>query len=66
MLYYAGAVLAAILLIVILAAWWHEAREQRRQRRLAGAFERARRVSLTGTGEQGKPYSIYTEGTWLH
>lgn len=35
-----------------------------RQRRLAGAFGRATRAAEAGTGEQGRPYSLYTKRVW--
>jgi hypothetical protein len=39
-------------------------RHWRRQRRLDRGFERARRVRRSGSGEQGRPYSVYTEDSW--
>ncbi len=39
-------------------------RERRRQQRLNAAFERAKRVAYSGTGEQGQPYSIYGHSAW--
>lgn len=42
------------------------ARKRRRQHRLDRSFKRARRVRESGTGEQGRPYSIYTDHVWRH
>lgn len=39
-------------------------RRKRRQERLEIAFERSRRVNLSGSGIQGKPYSVYSEPSW--
>lgn len=36
-------------------------RWRQRNRRLEQAFRRSRRVSRAGTGEQGRPYSRYTD-----
>ncbi len=43
------------------AVWLRRVRWRRRERRLEQAFHRSRRVSRTGTGEQGRPYSRYTD-----
>lgn len=32
-----------------------------RDHKLGQAYERARRVRFAGTGEQGRPYSLYTD-----
>ena len=37
---------------------------KRRQDRLARGFERAQKASKTGSGIQGKPYSVYGEPSW--
>jgi hypothetical protein len=39
-------------------------RKKRRQAKLARGFERARKAAKTGSGIQGKPYSIYGEPSW--
>jgi type II secretory pathway pseudopilin PulG len=62
---------SAIAIIFILAAvamfrWWQTTGERQRQRRLGAAFDRAQRVRQAGTGEQGKPYSLYGEESWKH
>jgi type II secretory pathway pseudopilin PulG len=61
----------AIAIILILAGitmfrWWQTTGERQRQRRLGAAFDRAQRVRQAGTGEQGKPYSLYGEESWKH
>jgi uncharacterized iron-regulated membrane protein len=50
--------LAALWLVI---GWW---RRKRRQSRLAKAFARARQVRESGSGLQGKPYSLYGESSW--
>lgn len=51
----------------VLAGAWVVARRQagqRRQMRLDRAFDRAQRVQGAGTGEQGRPYSLYGKRSW--
>lgn len=56
----AGAVALALLVAMLLAAA-QENRRHARQHRLDQAYARARRVRYAGTGEQGRPYSVYTD-----
>jgi hypothetical protein len=46
------------------AAWWLLDLRRRREDRLDRAFSRAKRVERAGTGEQGRPYSVYGERSW--
>lgn len=55
-----GAVVLALLIVVALVQM-AESRRQSRQSRLDEAYARARRVRYAGTGEQGRPYSLYTD-----
>ena len=52
--------------ILAVVAWfvlaWRE--RKRRRSRLDRAFTRGRLVQRTGTGVQGKPYSVYGEIFW--
>lgn len=52
--------------MLAVVAWFVLAwREKRRRRsRLDRAFTRGRLVQRTGTGVQGKPYSVYGEIFW--
>lgn len=59
MLIAGGAVVALLLLIAL--AGLRGARHQSRQDRLSQAYSRALRVRYAGTGEQGRPYSVYTD-----
>lgn len=56
--------LSAIAMIVCLVVLLRRAALNGRQRRLAGAFGRASRAAVAGTGEQGRPYSLYTRQVW--
>lgn len=54
-------------LIALAAAVWliiTMQRSKRRQDRLSRGFERAQKASKTGSGIQGKPYSVYGEPSW--
>ena len=55
------AVVAVIVFLVMLLRW---AAFNGRQRRLASAFGRANRAAEAGTGEQGRPYLLYTRQVW--
>lgn len=59
MLIAGGVVLA--LLIVVAPMQIAETHRRARQSRLDEAYARARRVRYAGTGEQGRPYSLYTD-----
>lgn len=58
-----GAAVIAIALIAALITRRLRS-EDLRQERLGRAFERASRVAGAGTGEQGKPYSLYGPRSW--
>lgn len=59
-MFIAGVALVALLLpVAIMGA--RESRRQARQDRLSQAYSRAQRVRYAGTGEQGRPYSLYTD-----
>lgn len=55
---YAG---VALLIVFALLGLRQGSRDQSRQDRLAQAYGRALRVRYAGTGEQGRPYSVYTD-----
>jgi hypothetical protein len=55
-----GLAVLAVVLWVVLAV----RRYRRRQDRLSRGFERAQKASKTGSGIQGKPYSVYGEPSW--
>lgn len=64
-----GGVIWVVSAIVIIAAaaYWIRRKHgetERKQERLASAFDRAARVRGAGTGEQGKPYSVYGPRSW--
>lgn len=59
-MFVAAAVVVALLFVVALVGVM-ESRRQSRQSRLDEAYARARRVRYAGTGEQGRPYSLYTD-----
>ncbi|WP_404383866.1 hypothetical protein [Caenispirillum salinarum] len=59
-MFIAGLALLLVLLpVAIMGA--RENRRQARQSRLDQAYSRAQRVRYAGTGEQGRPYSVYTD-----
>lgn len=60
------AAFVALAVVGVTVAYWaiRAVRRSRHQRRLARGFDRARRVRQSGSGEQGRPYSVYTEETW--
>lgn len=56
----------AIVIIAVVAVWIRRRQWEKeiKQERLASAFDRAARVRGSGTGEQGKPYSVYGPRSW--
>jgi hypothetical protein len=58
-LVFGAAVLVALLWSLI--SW---RRQRERQARLDTAFQRSRKVSQSGSGLQGTPYSVYGEAAW--
>jgi hypothetical protein len=64
-----GGLIWIVLAVVILGALalWIKRRQWAKeinQEKLASAFDRAARVRGSGTGEQGKPYSVYGPRSW--
>ncbi len=59
-------ILLAVVIITILAVWIKRRQWEKeiKQERLTSAFDRAARVRGAGTGEQGKPYSLYGPRSW--
>ena len=49
---------------IVLALYIYGQRKKRYQDRLDEAFERARMVQRSGSGVQGKPYSLYGASSW--
>ena len=49
---------------IVLALFVYGQRKKRHQDRLDDAFERARMVQRSGSGVQGKPYSLYGDSSW--
>ena len=58
----AGLGLIALAAIIRLVVSWR--RHKQHSARLQDAFERAREVGRSGSGIQGKPYSVYGETSW--
>lgn len=59
-------VLLAVVIVAVVALWIKRRQWEKeiKQERLASAFDRAARVRGSGTGEQGKPYSVYGPRSW--
>lgn len=60
-----AAALVALLIAIVSALIVNRVNAaDRHQQRLSRAFSRASRVQGAGTGEQGKPYSLYGPRSW--
>ena len=60
-------ILTGLGLVALAIALWiafRIRRHKRRQASLSRGFERAQKASKTGSGIQGKPYSVYGEPSW--
>lgn len=59
-------IILAVVIVAVLAVWLKRRQWEKeiKQERLASAFDRAARVRGSGTGEQGKPYSVYGPRSW--
>jgi hypothetical protein len=59
-------IVLAVVILGLLAVWIKRRQwaKEIKQEKLASAFDRAARVRGSGTGEQGKPYSVYGPRSW--
>ncbi len=59
-------IVVAVVIVAVVAVWIKRRQWEKeiKQERLASAFNRAARVRGAGTGEQGKPYSLYGPRSW--